>query len=428
MIDQPFNSITYNRKGPLSSVVLFWLGFSLYFIFQICSLLDFLNTTISLGFQFLGLVILIYSAVNILTFRFSNYYLKTLFILYFSWLLFVILRDSTALLNFTSIKNFLLSAFSDGGLFYFVPLTLFLPKNSAFYKTTFDIIFILGIVYVLFDIILIKSLIIAGDNPKSQEIFEILSGLSLPCGFILCTYPYHSKFKNLVALGVILLTLGFALIRARRGLLFFSSSICIAAYLIYFFHSRKRYFLLYFTLLLISVGSLYASNLYHIRENRILGFITQKGDEDTRTGIELYFYDDMKTKDWIIGKGMLGQYFCPDIEENQLTNFRNVIETGYLQLILKGGLISLVLLLLIATPGFIMGILFSKNILAKACGAWILIFIGCLYPRDVVKFDLNYLLFWISIGVCYDKNLRNIPEKKMIEYLKKVKKNNLAIS
>jgi hypothetical protein len=421
MYNQSYHYQFETDDVPQSSFVLFWIGFSLYAIFQTFNSLDLLNLKICLALQFLGIVILIISGINIAVLRFKNYYLSFLFVLHFSWLLLLIVRDMGGIANYASIKDFLFSPYGSGGLLYFVPLAVFLPRNAVFLKRTFDAIVILGIVYLFFNVLLIKSLLVAGDDPHSQEMFEILSALSLPCGFIICTYAYHSKLRNLFALGVITLTLLFAIIRARRGMLIFCSGILASAYLIYFFHSKKKYFLIYLSILLISLVGLYASSLYRISENRILGYITEKGVDDTRTRIEWYFFDDMKTKDWIIGKGILGSYFCPNIEENQVTNFRNVIETGYLQIVLKGGLVSLILLLLILIPALIMGIFFSRNILAKASGVWILIFIGCLYPRDVVKFDLNYILVWMSIGICYNKSLRNMPETYILQYLKKEK-------
>ena len=92
----------------------------------------------------------------------------------------------------------------------------------------------------------------------------------------------------------------------------------------------------------------------------------------TQERVELYFYDDMKTKDWIIGRGINGEYFLSNVEENQITNYRRNIETGYLQTILKGGLISLGLFIFIAIPALIKGLFYSKNILSKAAAIWIL--------------------------------------------------------
>jgi hypothetical protein len=134
----------------------------------------------------------------------------------------------------------------------------------------------------------------------------------------------------------------------------------------------------------------------------------ERGDEDTRSAVEIYFYDDMKTKDWIIGKGINGEYFAPDIEKEQLTNYRSNIETGYLQTILKGGLISLGLFILIAVPALLKGIFYSRNILSKAAGIWILMALINSYPSTVNTFTLRYLLVWISIGICYSKEIRQM--------------------
>ena len=60
---------------------------------------------------------------------------------------------------------------------------------------------------------------------------------------------------------------------------------------------------------------IYISGVYKPFQNRIYGFLLSRGEEDSRTGVELYFYVDMKTKDWIIGRGRDEEYFCPDIKK-----------------------------------------------------------------------------------------------------------------
>ncbi|MGN6542274.1 MAG: hypothetical protein ACTHKY_15805 [Ginsengibacter sp.] len=404
--------------------ILFWGGFITYSVFQTANSIYLLTFSICAPFQILGIISLIIGAFNIAVLKIKNSYLRASFIFYFVWLLLIIFRDSPQLTNFTMIKVFLFSPYGSGGLLYFVPLAIFLPKNAVFYRKTFNAIIALGVIFLLFDIVMANQLLVAGDNPESQEMLETLSVLSVPCGFILCTYVYHSKFRNLVALAIVGLTLLLALIRARRGLSLYCSSILFFAYLIYFYNSKKKYIHVYALFLFFCVESLYLNNMtYHIRENRILGFFAERGDDDTRTGIEWYFYNDMQTKDWTVGKGILGDYYCPDISESQQTNFRDDIETGYLQIILKGGIVSLLLFLLISIPAIIKGIFFSRNTLAKASGVWILLFISTLYPRDETKFTLNYILVWMSIGLCYNKNLRNLQEEEIIGFLEKDNKN-----
>jgi len=164
------------------------------------------------------------------------------------------------------------------------------------------------------------------------------------------------------------------------------------------------------------MGFLYAANIYNIKTNRIFSFVAERGDEDTRTGVELHFYADMKPIDWLIGRGIDGNYYCPNVDEDAVSNYRSVIETGYLQIILKGGLISLGLLLLITIPAIFKGIFYSNNILSKAAGIWIFLAVLSFYPATVDTFSMRYLLVWIAVGICYSKEIRNIPDEVLREY------------
>jgi ABC-type phosphate/phosphonate transport system permease subunit len=128
--------------------------------------------------------------------------------------------------------------------------------------------------------------------------------------------------------------------------------------------------------------------------------------------------DDMSNTDWLIGKGIAGEYYCPNIDVNDVTGYRSVVETGFLQIMLKGGAISLGLLLLIAIPAFVLGIFYSKNILSKACGMWILLWVLYLYPTVPNSFHIHFLLFWMGVGICYSKKIRNLPESVLTGYFK----------
>lgn len=120
--------------------------------------------------------------------------------------------------------------------------------------------------------------------------------------------------------------------------------------------------------------------------------------------------------DWAIGRGISGKYFCPNIDKDDRTGYRDVIETDYLNIILKGGLVNLALLLLIMLPAAARGLFLSKNLLSKAAAIWILLWIIDLYPATVNTFTLNYLLVWVSVGICYNKAILQMPEKVMRAY------------
>ncbi len=392
----------------LWKIQIFWIGFAMYSFGAALSDLNFVNIKILQLFQLFGLLILLLGAFFLIRFEIKNFYLKVFYIIYYCWLFSIIIREPSFLSNKESVLYFLLNPYY-GLLLYFVPLILLFPQNFLFYKKTYTYIIVFGVLYIIFVGLSFRYLISSGGTDiMNRNVAETSFVLSFPCGFFLLTYSYHSKKKVIFAAIVILFTLLFSVMRARRGLIIMTSSLLFFSFLLYLFTTKNKILIIYLAVLLFLSAGWYVSHLYKPEESRLLGFISERGTEDTRTAVELYFYDDMKFKDWIIGRGINGKYYCPDIEED--TDYRSVIETGYLQLILKGGLIRLGLFLLIMIPAVIIGVFYSKNTLSKAAAIWILIALISLYPATVDTFTLNYLLVWICVGICYSKKIRNLPD------------------
>jgi hypothetical protein len=89
-----------------------------------------------------------------------------------------------------------------------------------------------------------------------------------------------------------------------------------------------------------------------------------------------------------------------------------------LQIILKGGLVSMVFILLIGVPAIIKGIFYSKNLLSKAAGIWIFWFLFNLFNSVGDAFILTYLLVWISIGICYEPGILKMTDSEIKSELK----------
>jgi len=249
-----------------------------------------------------------------------------------------------------------------------------------------------------------------------MEVFS--KTLGVPSGFLLITYIYHSNKRKLLAFSVIVLCLLLALIRARRAIAFMNVSYLLCFYIIYLYVNRVKFSSLLFSLIVIGLISFGGIKLYNANKRGAFRLITSRIDEDTRTIVEECFYDEMNAKDWIIGKGMNGTYFCPQVDESSdfyTGGNRSMIETDYLNIILKGGIISLGLLLLITIPAAVKGLFYSKNILSKAAAIWILLWLIDLYPATVNTFTLNFLLVWISVGICYSKTIRNMSDTAIKE-------------
>jgi hypothetical protein len=402
-----FEDISWQKSFFLK---IFWAGFIIYIFGFVGRGMPPISMRMGELLELGGLAMVVAATIFLFQSRIKNSYLLLLVISYFIWLVFIIIRGFH--FDFTFIMYMILMA-NTGMLYYFMPIILFFPKNLQFYKSLFDIIIIFAILNMLFTGLFRHELL--ERSPYTKDTIELLAwSLSMPCGFLLLNYKYQSPFNLFFAAGTLVTSLLFAIYNGRRGLSMILAVMLIAAFLIFLFHTKAKVFTIYLTVLFICIGSLYATSIYNIGNNKLFNFIAERGDTDTRTGVEVYFYNDMGTKDWIIGRGLDGKYYCPGIDDD--IDYRTLIETGFLQIILKGGLIRLVIMGLIMIPAIFLGLFSSRNILSKASAIWIMIFIFSLYPAMVESFNLMYMLVWIAVDICYSKKLRDIPDNALLAY------------
>jgi len=395
---------------------IFWAGFVIYSASFALSTTTTVSYIFCQVFQIFGLFLLVPASIKLIRWKFDNNYLKIIYVIYCCWLLSVIIRGF--IFNYSSLKFMLFDA--EFGLFrYFVPLVLLFPKDLLYYRKLFNVIVILGLVFLFYDIIFRGNLLdLNYTNNNTKFTFEYFAKiLSIPAGFLMLTFTYHPTRRKLFALFIIAVSVGFALFRARRALLFMTVVPLVFSYLLFLYEGKRKFLIIIFSIFIGAFLLSYGVKVYNENRSGMFALITERIYENTRSAVETNFYQDMTTRDWIIGKGINGEYYSPGIDIGNTTGYRGMIETDYLNIILKGGIVSLVLLFLIAIPAIVKGLFYSKNLLAKAAAFWILIWLMELYPANVNSFSLNHLLVWISIGICYSKEIRNHPESYISEVL-----------
>jgi hypothetical protein len=392
----------------------FWIGFVIYTV-----AFSFPGINMSLKYlqagQIVGIILFLPSGIYLVRWSFENVYLKIVFLLYVLWSFIVILRGFSLDLFF--LKSILFyAAFSI--FIYLVPFILVFKGTLQNLRKLFSVIIILNLVY-LFYLILYKDLIISGITGFYRlptEVTErITHFLSLPTAFILMTYLYHKQKKIFFSLFILVITFLVVTIRARRGLMFMTLCFMVFSYLIFYFTNKGKILKIIVSVILLAFVIFYSYLTYSKNQSGTFGLITNRIDEDTRKGVENYFFSSMSPSDLIFGRGINGTYYCPGIDEvpGSVTVLRSVIETGYLQIVLKGGYLSLSLYLLITVPAIIIGIFYSKNVLTKASAVWILLYTIFLYPTYVNTFSLTYIIIWISVGICYSKEIRGKSDEEI---------------
>jgi hypothetical protein len=420
------NLLTVSKKQE-SSLNLFWYGFMMYTIFFVLAAAEtsFLSAASCQAVQILGFMAMIMGGTGLMRFKFDDNYLKNLFILNLLYSVTIVLRGSQY--DFNSLKLMFLDV-TFGILPYFASVVLLLPRNIGTYKKIFTILLIFGGVYFA-GVVLFYDTLHDYDrlNLVSQGLVENLSiMLSLPVGFMIINYPYNIAGKkdffgigkkNAFIVFLFMVTLFFAIFRARRGLIFMCVTTFLCVGLVAVMSTKKK-------VLIITVAAVIAlataGFVVSMQEHSMFTFLAERGEEDTRSGVEDWMFADMSQTDWIIGKGIKGKYYCPIVEnvnDAEGAGYRDSIETGYLEIILKGGIVSLALLLLTFLPAVYKGLFKSRNVLSKAAALWVFLWIVYLYPAGGIVFNLNYVLVWVCVGICYSEKIRNLPDSTIKTYL-----------
>ena len=402
----------YDRY-ELIAINVFWLGFILYISSSTILSTKEMSFMLFQPLQLLGFAAIFSAGAYLMKPDFESEYLKIFFFLFAFWAMVILLRGVS--LSKDDLKLILLNPWF-GGLFYFVPFLVLFRRSFLLYKKVFSAIIILGVIFLLYSLMFMDILTEAIPDNRNRTVVEYFSkSLGITFLFILFTHMYHSRTKNIFAILGVLVIIILGVIRARRGILFMCVLGLLIAGFIYFINAKSKILsgALLIGLLLAAVwGGVY---VFLNMDVEALSYLQDRGVTDTRTGVELYFYQDMEGLDWVVGRGMMGEYYCPTMSEG---NYRGTVETDYLNMILKGGLVNLGLLLLILLPAIVLGIFNSKNNLTKGFAFWILFWLINTHPSTVQVFTMNYFLVWLGVGVCYSPFIRSISEEKMVSFFK----------
>jgi hypothetical protein len=237
-----------------------------------------------------------------------------------------------------------------------------------------------------------------------------MPALTFGCGLILFFSVYLSKKKVNIAFTIVFIELLSFIYLARRSIVFSILGFIIFAYLL---NIRNKYRPLIFRTipLLVCFGFFFILRFPNAYTTITLK-MTERFSEDTRSSVfEMFFYDIQDHM--VFGKGMNATYFCPlggEISEEDIVSeeiyYRDVVENGYLQLLLSGGIVHIFLFFLLLFPAAINGIFRSSNQFTRACGIIIFLWLVDMIPYGLPSLSLHYIFVWICVGLCYKPSIR----------------------
>lgn len=335
-----------------------------------------------------------------------------LFLLY--WGLFTVVRDLVHL-DLVTMRNSIghrLFAWT-----WFVPLLMLLPMDARFLSELLRNILQqtrMG----LFLLVVVKF------PPIS-----ILTDFTLTWGGSALMLFWHqlSKWGKRTAIAGALVTLFFAFFNSERHAMVGHGFLLLgAAYILmnkrHLFTARRRAVILSTIAAVLGITYYIASNttftlLDEESSSRVETFKEElvANTRVSKTGVSIYedFLNDLDTVDLIIGRGAAGTYLS---KESGGIN-RVLIECGYCQVVLKGGVVMLAPILLLAVPAMLKGFFRSKNWVVKGFALIVAGWLGEMIPYGLPAAFPRYALFWIAIGVCLNQTLREMTDDEIAQYL-----------
>jgi hypothetical protein len=194
---------------------------------------------------------------------------------------------------------------------------------------------------------------------------------------------------------------------ARRGGLALSVLFLVLAWVMYALSDKKssKFKMLFMAITVFGLVFVLFTNM----SDSFFSTLMERGNENTRSGVEESFYADMKSQvDWIFGRGWFGRYYDPIFSV-----FRSSIETGYLALILRGGFLYLIPYVVILGITFFSGYIKSKNLFCKSLAIMCLMQLISLYPYGWPAFDFFHFFLWLGVWICNIKTFREMDDNQV---------------
>lgn len=356
-----------------------------------------------------GLIIIFYNAVFQMQFQKPfNGIMLVIFILFLLWTAIILLRPFLSRETFSSDGYSLINRYT--WLSFITPLIVFLGFGQVTISSVFKFTFVQGIIGIVLLILNYKQIFQANEDIDVEEYQTYIGVIYIPLQYlfassfmILCSEFLSVKYR-VMAYFTMFTCVFLALYSARRGNLFMYLLIVLFAFILNIAASKGASKLL--KLGIVAVTILFAILLFNIYAGSTFALFLARLEEDTRTGVEEYFYYSFQGEslDWLIGRGLNGTYYCPIFDMSSVN--RGMIETGYLHLILKGGILYLGLFCFLILHSAYLGLFRSNNIMTKGMAFYLVAHIIFLLPFGLPAFNFEYIVLWICVLYCQSKEFR----------------------
>lgn len=307
---------------------------------------------------------------------------------------------------------------SDWGLFlvsgsgvtvYVVPIILLMLPNRRFFRDIVRLFFKASL-FVL-PIWVLNASDLVQDDYKGESIGVFLPFFS---AFLLSLSGLFSKKERKLTLFIWGIYLFLMLLNARRNVTFTLVLYGIFSYLMTLLDDWKRHSAKVF---MIITGSILGLLLLQLNMDNLTSGVfkrmSNRATENTRSGVEELFFVDFAnspTEDWFFGRGMDGGYYqiMRDEDTGEVSDNRKGIETGYLHLVLKGGLVYALCIVLIIFNA-IGCARRDKNVIVSRYFVMVMLsyLIDLYTTAPICSYMPRTIIFWFVVGVMTQEKEKN---------------------
>lgn len=330
-------------------------------------------------------------------------YGKILIFLIIIWFAFILYRGDFNLQG----KAFYLKFISTNTLVYLLPFLAIVPLRRHFDRII-KLFYYFSLATIPIWLLNIGHLVVSSSSDMLWIGESIGQYLPFFAAFlILFMYKVPIKKRKWVW-GIFFVYLILMLLNSRRNILV-SFSLCFIGYMIFSNKinitkgSNIAFLSIFFLVIIyILINPDFLAKLFPL--------LFQRGVENTREGVTEIFMADYLTWDplkHLIGQGLDGSYYQPiyDPDTGELISTQRAgIETGYLDMLLKGGIIYDFLIVAIVIFSIYKGFK-SKDPIGKRCAYYLIICLIDLYTTCLLgTLGVKSILFWVSISLCLSSN------------------------
>lgn len=265
--------------------------------------------------------------------------------------------------------------------------------------------------------------IVLGDNNVTQLYLE---GFASCAALVFLTSKYHSNRNTFIAFLALFLAFLVAVLTARRNLML-TFGLYIALGSVFLLLSGKiKSMETRFVSIVFGFACVCAAGAFYLSQSSgMFSKLAGRATENTREEVFLYFAMDMSNQnDILFGRGMGGTYYAPNVDINDQTGVENEdrgnIECSYLQCILKGGAVYLVLYLAIFLAGMWKGFR-APNMLCRACACILFVQLVDMAPFGLHAFNAKTFMIWLALAICLNERFLKKTDTEVTDTLFKVK-------